>query len=874
MNSKRLVVIDGYSLLYRSFFATRFLSTSAGHPTNAIFGFVSMLFILMEKVKPNAIVVALDAPGGTFRHEEYEAYKGTRKETADELKIQLKDFREFIVALGIPSIEVKGFEADDVVGTISKKAEENGYDTTIVTGDLDSLQLVDDCISVLTMKIGVTDTITYDPAGVVARFGFEPKFLPDYKAFKGDTSDNIPGVPGIGDKGAAELIGKFGTIENLLAHFDEVDPKYQKKIAGNEKQMLQSKHLATIVCDVPLEYDFQPFQLDENQMAAAIAMMEAFEFRQHARRAPGIFAPYLKGSALAEADPFAEPHDPFAEDERIVARVDNIPDYDSLAGWVGERPFAAFFSAPQARKDLFDDEVEPLAFVAIETEVREVKESDALRLVGEHPSQAVLHDSKQIYKRLMPSLNPPRFDTMLAAYILRSERSNYPLRDLVQAYLDFAPPETPHEMAAALYLLEAPLRERLVKEGQDRVYFEVELLLVPILADMENLGIAASREGLREFSQSLEQEIASTQSAVHELCGEEFNIGSPKQLGFILFEKMQIPGGQKTKTGWATGAEVLGELAASFDVCREVLRYRELTKLKSTYADALQSLIRADGRIHTTYVQTVAATGRLSSNDPNLQNVPIRTELGRGIRKAFHAPEGYFLASLDYSQIELRILAHMCEEPALVRAFKEREDVHTVTAEQIFQLGEIPPTKEQRRLAKMLNYAVLYGVTEFGLAQQLGVGFGYEQARELIKAYNERFPTVKAFTDSIIQEAKSKGFTTTLYGRRRYFPDIHAPKIMDRKAAERQAINAPLQGTAADMMKLAMIRAQEIADDCSARMLLTVHDELLFEIPLGEESLVEPLRTAMETALPLSVPVEVDAKLGPNWDEMKVVERP
>lgn len=868
MKSKRLVVIDGYSLLYRAFFATRFLSTSDGRPTNALFGFVSMLYVLLEKVKPQAVVVALDAPGGTFRHDEYAEYKGTRRETPDELRVQLKDAREFIAALGVPSIEAKGFEADDVVGTIAKLAEENGYDATIVTGDLDSLQLVDHCISVLTMRQGVTDTVTYDPAGVVARFGFEPKYLPDFKAIKGDTSDNIPGVPGIGDKGASELIGKYGTIENLLEHFDELEPKYQKRILGNERQMMMSKHLATIVCDVPLEYDFKPFVLNQNQMASAIAMMESFEFRQHARRAPQILGPYVEGAAEPEASPALVDE----SGERIAVQVEPMDGYAELEAWVADRAYAIFFGASQARRDLFD-ETEPQTFVAIGTEVREVGETHALRLLEQAPERAILHDSKPPFKRISGGMQAPRFDTMLAAYILRSERSTYPLRDLVQAYLDFAPPETPQEMAAALYLLEAPLRDRLVKEGQDRVYFEVELPLVPILADMERLGISASREGLREFSRSLETEIATTQALVHELCGEEFNIGSPKQLGFVLFEKMQIPGGQKTKTGWATGAEVLGELAASFDVCGQVLKYRELTKLKSTYADALQSLIREDGRIHTTYVQTVAATGRLSSNDPNLQNIPIRTELGRGIRKSFHAKPGSFLASLDYSQIELRILAHMCEEPALVRAFREREDVHTVTAAQIFALGDTPPTKEQRRLAKMLNYAVLYGVTEFGLAQQLGVGFGYEQARELIKAYNERFPTVKAFTDSIVAEARAKGFTTTLFGRRRYFPDIHAPKIMERKAAERQAINAPLQGTAADMMKLAMIHARDVAAGTDARMLLTVHDELLFEIPLGQEALVEPLRAAMENALPLNVPVEVDAKIGPTWDDMRVVER-
>lgn len=865
METRRLVVIDGYSLLYRAFFATRYLSTADGRPTNALFGFTSMLFTLLEKVRPNAIVVALDAPGKTFRHAEYSGYKGTRKETQDELKVQLNDARDFIRALGIPSIEVTGYEADDVVGTISKLAEQNGYYTTIVTGDLDSLQLVDNFVSVLTMKQGVSETVTYGPAEVVERYGFGPEHITDYKALKGDTSDNIPGVPGIGDKGAADLIQRFGTVENMIEKFSELDAKYQKKIEGNIDQMKQSKYLATIVREVPLNYDFQPFQLTEQQLEATIAMLESFEFRSHARRAPQVFGPYLEG-ASAEAESIQ------AEviEDRLEVQLESLTEFGNLDSFVGEQPFAIFLPAVATRSDLFE-EADRKAHVAIGTQVREVSELDALRLLELRPSQAILHDSKPVYRRLGKRIGQPRFDTLLAAYVLRSERSTYALRDLVQGYLDVAPPTTAAEMAAALYILEGTLADRLEKESQTKVLQELELPLVPILSGMENLGIRTDRNQLREFSKSLEVTIQITTQKIYELAGQQFTIGSPKQLGEVLFDKLKIPGAQKTKTGYATGVEVLSLIAPEHEIAQEVLNWRELTKLKSTYADSLEKLIQDDGRIHTTYNQAVAATGRLSSNDPNLQNIPIRTELGRGIRKAFIATEGYKFASLDYSQIELRVLAHLCGEPALVDAFNRHVDVHTVTAQQMFGLGEGQATKEQRRLAKMLNYAVLYGVSEYGLAQQLGGGFSIAEAKELIRLYNERFPTVLDFTKSIVGEAKSKGFTTTLCGRRRYFPDIHAPKIMERKYAERQAMNAPIQGTAADMLKLAMIHVDKHIQGTSTRMLLNVHDELVFEIRPDDDHAIDTIRRDMESALPLNVPVEVDAKIGPDWNEMTPV---
>ncbi len=854
-----LVIVDGYALLYRAFFATRYLSTSDGRPTNALYGFASMLFALLEKQKPDCICIALDAPAKTFRHHEYEGYKATRKETAPELKVQLNEARKFIESLGIPSFEIIGFEADDIVGTISKQAEAKGYTSLIVTGDLDALQLVDGFVSVMTPKMGMADTVTYDVAAVVERYGFGPEFVPDYKALKGDTSDNIPGVPGIGDKGAAELIQKFGTIEAMLERFSELDPKYQKRIAGCEDQMRKSKWLATIVCDVPVDFEFAPLALSEHQIQIATAMLENFEFKQLSRRAPIVLGRYLIGRTVAD--------EPAAEVVEEVIEVKAV-EPTNLLDWVGMRRFSLFFSSAPS-DDLFADNRR--AHLAIGQEVVEISDVQALEILQQLPAQAVLHDAKPIYKRLGTLAVAPAFDTLLAAFVLRSERAHYALRDLVSGYLDVVPPTTPEQMAVALSLVEAPLNERLVKEDQLSVLIDIELPLIPILSRMEGTGICADREQLRTFSGELLVSIELTTARVHELAGQTFTIGSPKQLGEILFDKLKIPGAQKTKTGYATGVEVLGDLAAEHEIVREVLNYRELTKLKSTYADALQGLIKEDGRIHTTYHQTGAATGRLSSNDPNLQNIPIRTELGRSIRKAFKSASGYQLASIDYSQIELRVLAHMSAEPALVRAFETGEDVHTVTAQQMFNLGTEIPSKEQRGLAKMLNYAVLYGVSEWGLAQQLGSGFSLSEAKALITQYNERFPTVKEFTNSVVGEARSKGFTSTLRGRRRYFPDIHAARMQERKYAERQAMNAPIQGTAADMMKLAMIACHTVLLDSPSRMLLNVHDELVFEIKDGDEAVIERLRSAMESALPLNVPVVADAKVGPDWNTMKLV---
>lgn len=860
MSGKRLVVIDGYSLLYRAFFATRYLSTADGRPTNALYSFTNMLFYLLENVQPEAIVVAFDAPGKTFRHAEFSEYKGTRKDTPPELKSQFPVSRELMAALGIPTIELTGFEADDIVGTISRLGEENGYDTTIVTGDLDSLQLVDDHVSVLTSRIGVTDTVTYTPQAVHDRYGFGPELVPDYKAIVGDTSDNIPGVPGIGEKGATAILQQFGTIENVLSRFDELDPKFQKKIEPVKDQMVKSKWLATIDRNVPITYDFKPFILDPNQLEAAKAMMESLEFRNLLKRADGVLGRYLHGAVKTESVAVKE--------ETFELNQSEEANFERLCAWIGSKPFSIYFDSAIAQPDMFS-EAQRVAYVCIANEVKIAPEDIGLQLLRERFAQAILHDAKHLVKQLGLSIRP-HADTMISGFVLQSGRSSYSLRDLISGYMDITP-ATPADLAAGIYRLNTVLSDRAEKEGQTKIVEEVEVPLIPILAEIEQTGIKTEPAFLGELSKSLQVEIHRVASLVYELAGQEFNIGSPKQLGEILFDKLQIPGPKKTKTGYATGAEILQLLAAEHPICAEVMNWREYSKLKSTYADALPRMIRKDGRIHTTYSQTVAATGRLSSVDPNLQNIPIRTELGRQIRKAFVADKGYRLLSLDYSQIELRVLAHMCHDEALCEAFNTGVDVHTVTASLMYGVPREEVSREQRMYSKTLNYAVLYGVTEYGLANQLGGAFSIGEAKALIQQYNERFPQIKGFTDSIIAEARSKGFTTTLWGRRRYFPDIHAANRNMRLYSERQAMNAPLQGTAADMMKIAMIKVAKSLENRKTKMLLTVHDELVFELDPSEWDLVEVIRNDMENALPLDVPVEVDAKIGENWAEMEPI---
>lgn len=867
--SKRLLIVDGYSLLYRAFYGTKFLSTSDGRPTNALFGLVNMLFALIERQRPVAILVALDAPGKTFRHAEFAEYKGTRREMPDEMRVQMPIARELLTALGIPQLELVGYEADDIVGTISLQAEQAGYETTIITGDLDALQLVDACVSVVTPKVGVTETSTYDVAAVIARYGFGPELIPDYKALVGDTSDNIPGVPGVGEKTASKLILEHGTVEMILDNLPQIEEKFRKKIEPAIEQIPKSKWLATIDRKAPVSFDFAPFKLSSEAAAAGKAMLETLEFKSHIRRFDTVFAPYRDGF---EAGPESVAVSVVSEqiEHTEGPRLNGVADAEK---WIGDEQFSAIGTPATGQTSMFDEPETQEYVLAKNNETRRISADQAIAFIGKHLGQAVLHDSKPLLRKCGWETDPG-FDTMIAAYVLQAGRTNYVAKDLIHGYLDVMPPASIESEAVGLLRLRDELSDRLVKESQWNIYNDIERPLIPILASVERTGVRVSGDVLREFSKELQTAIEKTTREVYDYAGCEFLIGSPKQLGEVLFEKLGLPGARRTKTGFATGAEVLQLYAAEYPIAERVLAWRELTKLKSTYADALPRMIGEDGRIHTTFNQTVAATGRLSSADPNLQNIPIRTELGRHIRKAFLASEGRKLISYDYSQIELRLLAHLCADDNLVDAFQERVDVHTVTASLMFRIERDEVTKEQRRLAKMLNYAVLYGVTDFGLANQLGAGFSVAESRDLIKQYFERFPKVKAFTDSVIEEARQKGFTTTILGRRRYFPEIHASNRNERLYAERQAVNAPIQGAAADMIKVAMIDVWKSLRGKSTQMVLQVHDELLFELDPSEASdLVEPLRSHLENSMPLTVPVEVDAKVGDNWDTMSPVER-
>ncbi|MBL8048869.1 MAG: DNA polymerase I [Chthonomonas sp.] len=862
MARKRLLILDGYSLLYRSFYGVKFLSTSDGRPTNALFGLVSMLFNLIEKQHPHAILVALDAPGGTFRHVEYAEYKGTRREMPEEMQSQMPVARELLAALGIPQIELKGFEADDIIGTISRQAEENGYDTTIISGDLDSLQLVDSHVSVVTPKVGVTEVVIYDPEAVRARYGFEPPILPDYKALVGDTSDNIPGVPGVGEKTAGKLLADWGSVEGIIENLDSIEEKFRKKLVPGLEQMPKSKWLATIDRNAPISWDFAPFRLSQPQAEAALAMLESLEFKNHHRRFRQIFSMYLDGfDASAPAVELGT--------ESLSPKEVNSPrDVAAAREWIGNSPFGLLCTQAFAQSDLFGDDQQAWA-IAVGDEATTVAPAIALALLQQIPGQAIMHDAKPQYRaRQIAGLI--KTDTLLAGYVLQSGRSQYALRDLAQGYLDVAAPVTPAQMALALVKLDAEMTAKLDKEGQLSVLTEIEQPLTSVLAVVENNGIKVSAEFLQDFSKSLTVNIDQLTKLIYEMAETEFLIASPKQLGEVLFEKMGIPAQKKTKTGYATGAEVLSVLAEQYPICQEVLNWRELTKLRSTYSESLPRMIAADGRIHTSFNQAVAATGRLSSENPNLQNIPIRTELGRQIRRAFVAEPGRELVSFDYSQIELRLLAHMCDDPNLVAAFQSGEDVHQTTAALMFKIDKQDVSKEQRRYAKVLNFAVLYGVTEWGLLQQLGTGFTLDDTKALIKEYNERFPAVKAFTQSVVEEARQKGFSTTLCGRRRYFPEIHAANRNERMYAERQAMNAPIQGSAADMIKIAMLRVAPLLEGKESRMVLQVHDELVFEVaPHEKDSLLEPIREAIASAMPLKVPVVADGKVGLNWGEMR-----
>ncbi len=929
---KKLVAIDGNSLLYRAFFAMRHLSTSDGTPTNAVYGLLMMLMKVLDE-KPDYVAVAFDTPKPTFRHEAYDGYKAHRKAPPDELITQAPIARELIRAFNIPVIEIEGFEADDIIGALAKQSCEHGIRAEIVTGDLDALQLVNECVSVMTTIKGVTDIVIYGPKEVEARFGLKPDQMADFKGLKGDPSDNIPGVPGIGDKTAANLLQQYETVENLLEHLDELpEGKVKRTLQENTDTARLSKHLATIVTDLPFEFDLAAYSARQPDFGALRDLFVRLEFKTMLKRLPEVeqavgAVPVAERPALGSCRRINSDE----ELRELIASLERAGEFavqcHTLHGKSIRAQIIGIGFSAGADQTAYVEVLDP-AQGALCLGLDESYRADLQQLVPLIGSENLLkyvHDAKRNIAALAlrgVHIRGIAFDTMLGGYILDSSRSSYEIGDLAFEHLSLEMAGTTREEkdaedfqtlcneAEAIYRLKAPIEEKLRRDGEYDLYKEVELPLTAVLADMELNGVAVDVGQLEAISTAIESEVRDVEKQIYDIAGEEFNIGSPRQLQAILFEKLGLSSGKKTKTGYSTSAAALEQLAVDNPIVDLVLRYRELTKIKSTYADSLPKLINSyTGRVHTSLNQAVTATGRLSSSDPNLQNIPIRTELGRRIRRAFTASNNSLLLSADYSQIELRIFAHVTGDPGLSSAFEKDEDIHTHTASTIFGCPETDVTSEMRRRAKTVNFAVIYGMSDFALARSLGIPI--QEAREYISTYFARFPGVLQHTEDTIQLAREQGFVSTPLGRRRYIPDIHNSNRNIRLFAERAAVNMPIQGMAADIMKIAMIRVARALADPSAcdlpddlltgvsgfersgnpetevpagvsgisfpkplrtKMVLQVHDELLFEVPREELDLVSRIvRFCMEDAYHLNVPVKVDVKVGNNWAEMQEV---
>jgi len=838
----KLMILDGNSVINRAFYGVRLLSTKDGVFTNAIYGFLNILQSLITEEAPDALCVAFDRKGPTFRHLQYADYKGTRKGMPEELAVQLPLMKQVLQAMRIPIYELDGWEADDILGTAGRICGQTGWDCMIVTGDRDSLQLIDEhvVVKLVTHKAGQTQAKNYTEAVFKEEYGFEPKKLIVLKSLMGDSSDNIPGVPGIGQKTGTDLLLKFGSLDGIYAHLEDggLRESVVKKLETGKDSAYLSYDLATIRCDAPVDFKPEENLIQEYDKKALYDLFVQLEFvklidRYRLREQTEEVQPEQTVQVLAEfpaTDVSSAVH--FAQDSVAIATEQGV------------------FCAK------LDD---------VKQQLKQFLESDGSKCCWD--LKALYH----LAATLDVKLNGFDFDVLLAAYVLNPSESEYSIQKLSTAYLQQQiDPASPEQCASALFALRAPLEQRLQEQQLMDVLTKIELPLCPVLAQMEQLGILVDRAALEAFGQMLDERITKEEQMIYELAGERFNILSPKQLGVVLFEKLQLPAIKKTKTGYSTNADVLEKLKREHPIVARVLDYRMLTKLKSTYADGLLKVIAEDGRIHTTFQNTVTATGRLSSTDPNLQNIPVRTELGSEIRRMFVAKPGWVLVDADYSQIELRVLAHIADDKHMQEAFIGGEDVHAVTASQVFGVPLSEVTSLQRRHAKAVNFGIVYGISEFSLAEDIGVSRW--EAKAYIDAYLEKYAGVRAYMHEIVQKAKQDGWVDTLYGRRRQIPEIHSSNFNVRSGAERIALNTPIQGTAADIIKLAMIAVERALREAGlqARLILQVHDELIVECPAEEAIAVSQLvMEQMRSVAQLSVPLVAEAKFAKSWYDAK-----
>jgi DNA polymerase I len=887
VSTRKLLLLDGHSLAYRAFFALPTdLATAAGTVTNAVYGFTSMLTKVLADEHPDLIAVAFDTPGRTFRDDMDSEYKAGRAETPDLFRSQLPLIREVLDTLHIKMIEESGVEADDVIATLATQAAAKGIDVVIVTGDRDSYQLAEDPhIKVLYNKRGVSEYALYDEAGIFERTGVTPAQYPEYAALRGDPSDNLPGVPGIGEKTAAKLVSTYGSLEEIFEHLDELPPKQRQNLGEGRDRVFKNREMSILRREVPLEVgpdDFGPGAVDREQLRVLFNQLEFRTLLPRILEALGADdtqeAPAVAGFEVAvrrvhdSGEAVKLLTDLAAAEERVAldGRWDGAPGRSALLGLAVATTSDAAVYLPH----------DTLAAPAVR---------DALALlVGTGGPALVAHRAKELAHGLGElDLRSLESDTAVMAYLLDPGEGKYLLDDLALRYLsvelrspdavegtlDFdgdQESERTGRQAAALLMLADKLREALEARELAELYERFERPLVRVLARMEAAGVAIDLKFLEELSVELTSQCRDLEARIHAHAGESFNVNSTQQMRHILFEKLGLTPVKRTKTGPSTDADSLQKMAEAHPIVADLLKYREVEKLRGTYADALPPLVGPDGRIHASFNQISTTTGRISSDSPNLQNIPVRTAGGREMRKAFVAAEGCGLLTADYSQIELRVLAHLAEDPGLIDAFARNLDVHTVTAARVFGVDESAVDSFQRRFAKVVNYGLAYGMEAFGLGQRLDIPT--DQAREILDAYFESFPNVHAYMDATVREARDRGYTTTIFGRRRQLPELASGNFRIRQMGERMAQNAPVQGSAADIFKLAMIDLDRAlaATGSQSRMILTVHDEIVLEVPVDEaESVKEVVRKTMESVCELKVPLVVDLGFGPNWAEAK-----
>ena len=878
--TEKILLVDGHSIINRAFYGLPDLTNSEGVHTGAVYGFLNILLRMLEEEKPSFLAVAFDVHAPTFRHEMYADYKGTRHAMPAELREQVPLLQEMLKAMGIRIVTLPGFEADDIIGTLSRQSEQAGLDTVILSGDRDLLQLVSDHVSMRLPHTarGQTTMENFGPSEVMEKYQVTPEQIVELKALMGDSSDNIPGLPGVGEKTATKLIVEYGTIENAHTHVDEIKPNKAKNAFLEHFDLaVLSKKLALIDRNAPVVFDISDAKLGQIFTSEAYELCKRLEFKNFLSRF----------------------------DEKETESVSGYLEYYSCTDREGCRLlFEKAGTRDHAGLSVLSEENQVLLcaltvgegesyMIRPNEEIDEKYILEEIRLLAAKTDIAVM-DAKELLKHAELDADSRIFDVSIAAYLLNPLKTVYSYDDIAREYagsmllpakedlIGKASPgsvlqQTPEKaelyaaaMASAVYCTWKPLTEALKEKGMWEVYTGIELPLVFTLDSMEKTGIRALGEELKEYAEQLEKRIHELEQSIWEKAGENFNINSPKQMGQILFEKMGIQGGKKTKTGYSTAADILEKLAPDNPIIREILEYRQYAKLKSTYADGLQNEIRKDGRIHSTFNQTITATGRISSTEPNLQNIPVRMELGRLIRKAFVPDPGFIFVDADYSQIELRVLAHMSGDENLIQAYREAQDIHRLTASQVFHVPFDEVTSLQRRNAKAVNFGIVYGISSFGLSQDLSIS--RSEAAEYIEKYFQTYPKIKEFLDRMVADAKEKGYSETLFGRRRPIPELSSSNFMQRSFGERVAMNAPIQGTAADIIKIAMNRVYNRLKDenLQSRLVLQVHDELLVEAKEEEvEQVSAILREEMTSAADLSVALEVDMHTGKNWYEAK-----